>query len=142
MIHPPGSRTSRAAGFALVDVLGGFAVLTISILAAVQSQMSSFAVTRASRELCLAAADLEAAMESLLALPADEIPVPGSEYEAGQPVARFTNLHLPGEVLTATYPGFVAGGAVPDQLIVVLTLSWTDAKGRARQIQARTVKLR
>ena len=143
MVSAPVSHIAgRNAGIAVVEVLGGLAVFAIVLLAAFQSQLSSFAVTKSSRELSTAAADLEGAMESLLVLPTDEIPVAGSEFEEGQPVTRFTDLHLPNQTVVATYPDYTPGGPVPDQLVIVLTLSWTDARGRARQIQARTVKLR
>jgi len=124
-----------------VDTLCGATLLTISILSAVTSQLSSVAVTMASQQLSTAATDLEVAMESLLALPTAETPTPGSEFEADQPVVRFANLNLPDQSLTATYPGYTPGGPVPNPIVVVLTMTWTDPKGRPRELRARTVKL-
>lgn len=115
-------------------------VVMISVLTAINSHISSFASMQSSRETTLAVGDLQAAMESLLVLQVDQIPIAGSEFEIAQPIARFTDLHLKGESIVATYPGYTIGGPIPNPLQIVLTIGWKDQKGRARRISARTAK--
>jgi hypothetical protein len=95
-----------------------------------------------SRDTNIAMGDLQACMERLLIERLVNLPVPGSEFEAGQPVAGFTNLHLQNEVIVASYPGYVPGDPVPDPLTIVLTLSWLDAQGHTRLEVLRSMKTR
>jgi hypothetical protein len=71
-----------------------------------------------------------------------QIPVAGSPFEAGQPIAAFEGLHLKDERIVATYPGYTAGLAVPDPLQIVLTATWTDFRGRPRNMRIACLKTR
>ena len=57
------------------------------------------------------------------------------------PCAEFDGLHLRDERLVVTYPGYTAGSA-PDPLPIVVTVSWSDFKGRARSLRLMSMKAR
>jgi len=66
--------------------------------------------------------------------------VVGSEFENGQPIAKYTNKSLTNETIVATYPGYAGGAPVPDPLQIVLTITWNDFVGRPRTITIATMK--
>jgi hypothetical protein len=119
-----------------------FGVLLIAVISALSSQLTSMRLMSSSRETAIAMSDLQGCMERLLLRPTESIPVPGSEFEAGQPVAAYTNLHLGNETIVPAYPGYVLGGDVPDPLPIVLTLDWTDPQGHGRSLTLRSMKTR
>lgn len=129
------------AGFTLVELMISIIVLLVAVLATFTSQLKSRELLQTSRETGIAMADLQSAMEQILLRPVDQIPIAGSLYEDDQPIAAFTNLHLANEVITADYPGY-AGGTVPDPLQIVLTITWTDPRGRPRMKTLRSMKTR
>ncbi|MFN0242116.1 MAG: prepilin-type N-terminal cleavage/methylation domain-containing protein [Planctomycetota bacterium] len=129
-------------GFTLVEMMIAITVLAVAVLSTFITQISSHNLMRTSRETNVAMADAEAAMDRLLLLPVDEIPVAGSLFAAGQPVAAFTNLHLDNETIVPTYPGFAGVGAIPDPLQIVLTVTWNDYAGRQRIIRLSSMKTR
>ena len=138
-------RTRRAGserGFTLVELAIAITVLMIAVLTAARAQISSHNLMRTSRETNTAMADLRSAMEELLFLPMDTIPIDGSKFESGQAIAFFDDLHLRNERLVASYPGYVLGGAVPDPLQIVLTVTWNDYAGRARSMRLASMKTR
>jgi hypothetical protein len=83
--------------------------------------------------------DLRGAMEEILLQTIDDLPVAGSPYEHGQPIARYTNKELPGETIVATYPNW-GGGAVPNPLQIVVTATWDDFAGRPRSLVIETLR--
>lgn len=133
-------RTRR--GFTLVEMMIAITVLAVAVLSTFITQISSHNLMRTSRETNVAMADAEAAMDRLLLLPVDEIPVAGSLFAAGQPVAAFTNLHLDNETIVPTYPGYAGVGPIPDPLQIVLTVTWNDYAGRQRIIRLSSMKTR
>jgi type II secretory pathway pseudopilin PulG len=126
----------------LVEVVIAFAVLMIAVMSALSSQLTSMQLMDSSRETNAAMSDLQGCMERLLLVRLDEIPVAGSDYEAGQNVDAYTNLHLSNETIVPTYPGYVAGGAIPDPLPIVLTLNWSDPRGHQRRLTLSSMKTR
>lgn len=137
-----GRAAHRRAGLTMVEIMIAIGVLLVAVLAAFSSQVASMNLVSGSRETDTAISDLQACMEQVLTLPAGDIPVAGSEFQAGQPVAAFTDLHLEDERLVCSYPGYVPGGEVPNPLTIVLTLTWSDHKGRERSQTLRTLKAR
>ncbi len=135
----PLSRRARA-GFSLIEVSIAVLVMVFGLLTAFYSQITAMNLMRSIREQNTAMADLETCMERMLLVPIDQIPVAGSLYEAGQPVAFFTNLNLRNEQMVATYPGF--GAVVPDPLEVRLTCTWNDWRGRPQSLVLTTRKAR
>ena len=131
---------SRCAGFTLIEMMLAITVLVVAMLAAVASHVSSYNLLRTSAETNTAMADLRGAMEEVLLQPIAGLPLAGSTWQNGQPIARFTGLNLPNEQVVITYPGFVAGGTVPDPLQIVLTISWNDYAGRPRTLTIETMK--
>lgn len=129
-------------GFTLVEMMIAITVLAVAVLSTFITQISSHNLMRTSRETNVAMADAEAAMDRLLLLPVDEIPIAGSPFAAGQPVAAFTNLHLDNETIVPTYPGYAGVGAIPDPLQIVLTVTWNDYAGRQRIIRLSSMKTR
>ncbi len=132
---------SRRSGFTLVELMIAIIVLLVAVLATFTGQLRSRELLQTSRETSIAMADLQAAMEQILLRPPDQIPVATSAYADDQPIAAFTNLHLANESMVADYPGYT-GGAVPDPLSIVLTVTWTDPRGRPRTKTLRSMKTR
>jgi prepilin-type N-terminal cleavage/methylation domain-containing protein len=134
-------RVGSAGGFTLIELMLAVSVMLIAIMAAFSSQLSSMNLLRASRESNTAMTDLQTAMEEVLLQPIDNIPAAGF-YPSGQPIAAYTNLNLPTETITPTYPTFGGLGPVPDPLEIVLTMTWQDWRGRPMTAQLATVKAR
>jgi prepilin-type N-terminal cleavage/methylation domain-containing protein len=129
------------AGFTLIELMIAIIVLLVAVLATFTSQLRSRELLQTARETGTATADLQSAMERILARPVDDIPIPTSAFADDQPIADYANLHLANEVVVADYPGY-AGGAVPDPLPIVLTVTWTDPRGRPRTKTLRSMKTR
>ena len=129
------------AGFTLLEVIVAVGVLIVATLSAFSSQLTSVRLVNTSRQTDTAVGDLRGCMEQLLVLPTDEMPIPSSLFADGVPVAMYTNLHMPNQLITASYPGYT-GGAVPDPLPIVLTMTWSDAMGRPRSQRLRSMKAR
>jgi type II secretory pathway pseudopilin PulG len=130
------SRRARASrrGLTLVEIVIAFAVLLIAVMSALSGQLTSMQLMDSSRETNLAMSDLQGCMERLLLVRLDRLPIAGSDYEDDQVIDAYTNLHLSNETIVPNYPGYVAGGAIPDPLAVVLTLNWTDPRGHERRL--------
>ncbi|HUR29338.1 MAG TPA: hypothetical protein VM509_14210 [Planctomycetota bacterium] len=126
----------------MIELSMGVVILVVSISAAISSQLLAHNLLRTSRETNLAMADLRGAMELALLLSPAALPIAGSEFESGTSIARFDDLHLANEAITATYPGYVAGNPVPDPLQVVLTIRWNDWQARARSMSLATLRTR
>ena len=139
---PQGGRGAKRAGFTMVEVMVAIGVLLVAVLTAFGSQLTSFRLMSSSREDNTAIADLAACMEEVMLETVDTLPVAGSRYEQGAPIAAFEGLHLREQRIVATFPGYVAGGAVPDPLTIVLTATWRDARGIARRLELRSLKVR
>lgn len=138
-----GARSRRArAGFTIVEVMIALSVLVVTVLATTAAQLVSHDLVRQSRETSVAMSDLQTAMEQILLLPIDDIPVAGSNFQAGQPIAAFNDLHLPAERIVPAYAGFGGGAAVPDPLPITLTMTWNDPKGRSRLLRLSCMKTR
>ena len=133
---------SRSAGFSLLEVMIAVGILLVAIGAALRSQVVSTDLVRTTRETDTATSDLQAAMEQILLRSPDLIPIPGSAFEAGVPIAAYTGLHLRNERLVPTYPNYTGGTDVPDPLQIQLTLTWNDFKDRPRRMQLATVRTR
>jgi len=124
-----------------MEVMVAVGVLIVATLSAFSSQLTSIRLVNNSRQTDTAIADLRGCMEQVLVLQTDEIPIPGSDFEAGEAVAMYTDLHLADQRIVATYPGY-AGGAIPNPLPIVLTMTWSDALGRPRTQRLRSMKSR
>jgi len=136
-----GATRARSGGFTLVEVMIATTVLMVAVLTTFVTAISSHDLVRGARDTNTGIADLQAAMEEVLLRSVDEIPVAGSPFAPNAPIAAFTNLHLRNETIVASYPGY-AGGAIPDPLPIVLTLSFRDGKGRPRTLKLASMKTR
>lgn len=114
-------------------------IFTIAIGGIAASQIAALNLTRAARESAMAMADLRAAMEELLILPQDEIPDATDGFPAGVPIAKWQDLHLEDQTIVPTYPNF-GGGAVPDPLEIVLTVTWSHRGRGDRTLTLATLK--
>lgn len=128
------------AGFTLLEVLFATGILLVALSAAVSGQLVSLGLVRTARESNTAIAELSAAMESVLAQPLDSIPS-AAGFPEGAPIAAFTDRALRDQRIVPDYPNH-AGGAAPDVLQVVLTLSYTDWAGRPAQLRLASMKAR
>jgi prepilin-type N-terminal cleavage/methylation domain-containing protein len=130
------------AGFTLIELMIAIIVLLVAVMATFTSQLRARELMQTSRETNIAMSDLQSAMERLLLRPVDELPIAGSLYEDDTAIAAFEGLHLPNERILVDYPGYVAGGPVPDPLPIVLRLDWTDPRGRPRFLFLRSMTTR
>ena len=137
----PAARGARG-GFSLIELMLGVVILVVSICVAMSAQVIAHNLLRTSRETNVAMADLEGAMELAILHAPSALPIAGSEFAHGVPIARFDALHLRNESITATYPGYVAGAPVPDPLQVVMTIQWNDSFERPRSLQLATLRTR
>jgi len=135
-------RCSRRAGFSLYELMIAVGLLLVAVLAAMRTQTSSIDLVQTTRETDTATSDLQGAMEQILLRSPDQIPIAGSLYAAGLPIAAYTDLHLHNERMVATYPNYAGGATVPDPLQIQLTLTWKDFKGRARAMRIATTRTR
>ena len=133
---------SRSAGFSMLELMIGLGVLLVAVLGALGSQLVSNDLMQNTRETDAATTDLQAAMEQVLLLAPAQIPIAGSDFQSGQPIADFERLHLKNERIIATYPGYTVGLPVPDPLQIVLTATWTDFRGRPRSMRIACLKTR
>ncbi len=131
----------RRAGFTLIELMIAITVLLVAVLGTFTSQLKARELLQTSRETTIAMADLQGAMEQVLLRPVDLLPIASSAYADDQPIAAYTNLHLPNQLIVADYPGY-SGGAIPDPLPIVLTMTWTDPRGRPRSKTLRSMKTR
>jgi type II secretory pathway pseudopilin PulG len=136
------NRGSGNAGFSLYELMIAVGLLLVAVLAALRTQTTSMELVQTTRETDTATSDLQAAMEQILLRSPDQIPIAGSLYAAGQPIAAYTDLHLRNERMLANYPNYVVGATVPDPLQIQLTLTWTDFKGRPRAMRIATTRTR
>jgi len=130
------------AGFTLLELMIAVGVILVAVLGTFGAQFTSHQLLRTARETETATLDLQAAMEQVLMVSPDLLPIPGGRFPAGQAIPAFTNLHLRGEVIVATYPNYPGGATVPDPLDVVLTLAWQDFRDRPRTMQLACRKTR
>jgi len=117
-------------------------ILVIVWGGALSSQLAASDLVQTGRETAIASTDLQSCMERILLEQVEEIPLEGSEFEEGQPIGLFEGLHLDSERIVPNYPGYTPGGAVPDPLPIVLTITWRDFSGRQRTMQLRSMKTR
>ncbi len=135
-------RKSSCAGFSLIELMMAVVILVVSICAAISSQVIAHNLLRTSRESNTALSDLQGAMELAILQNPAALPLAGSEFESGVAIPRFNNLHLRNQTVTATYPGYVVGAAVPDPLQVVMTIRWNDYLERPRTLSLATMRAR
>lgn len=128
------ARNARRGGFTLLEVTFATAVLLMSMLSAVSSQLAALSLLRTARENNTATAELTTALEEISGETLDDIV---SKYPAATPIADYTDRALRNERVTPTYPA-----GTGDPLTVVVTLTWTDWGGRAAQMRAATLKVR
>ena len=117
-------------------------MLLVAVLTTFRTQIAAENLLRTTRETDAATSDLQAAMEQILLRSPDQIPIAGSPYAANQPIASFVDLHLRNERIVPTYAGYVSGAVVPDPLPILLTISWTDYRGRARSMRLACTRTR
>ena len=126
MVRSRGRVHGRRSGFTLIELMIAVVVLVVAICSAISAQVVAHHLLRTTRESNVALSDLHGAMELAILEAPNALPIPGSAFEHGVPIAQFNGLHLRGETITATYPGYVVGAAVPDPLQVVMTIRWND----------------
>lgn len=134
-------RRGGRSGFTLLELMMGITVLLVAVLGAMATHVTALNLVRTTRESNTAITDLQAAMEQVLLLVPDDIPIATSLYADNQAIAAFTNLHLTNQRITCDYPGYVPG-TIPDPLPIVLTCTWSDWRNRPRQMVLSSMKTR
>ena len=114
-----------AEGFTLLEVLLATVVIATAALIAFPTLVSFFDLSNQARDSNIATRDLNAATEDLIATPFGQIT---ATYVAGEPIPKYTDLHLSDERIVVNYDDPAA-----DPLLITLTASWTDRKGRPCQ---------
>lgn len=144
-IQHPSQRTARTergtAGFTLVELMVAIGVLLVASMAAFSSQLASLNLMKTSRETDTAMAELQSAMEQVLAKPLAVLAEADGDAELpdGAQLADFNDRNLTDERMVVTYPGYT-GGDVPDPLTITLTVSWSDFQGRSRSLELTSMK--
>ncbi|MCA8979456.1 MAG: prepilin-type N-terminal cleavage/methylation domain-containing protein [Planctomycetes bacterium] len=156
---------SKRAGLTLVELMVSITIVMIAVAGSIASQISADRLVQTGQQTSAASADLQSCMERLrlwsysdlelvLRHPnaADAI---GNDAFVPDPPAStadtaltnyvalldtYDDLHLQGQVISAAFPNFALGGAVPDPLEIRLTCRWTDHQGRGRQLQLSSLK--
>jgi len=108
-------------------------ILLIASMGAFTSQVTSMNLMNTSRETNIAMAELQAAMERVLAEPASQLP-DHDDYGHEMAIVAFADRQLTDETMVVSYPGY-AGGVAPDPLPIELTVTWSDFQGRQRSLQ-------
>lgn len=116
-------------------------VIMAAMMAAFASQVCSVNLLKCSRETEAALADLRSAMDELLTQSTVDLPGTGGLYTDDAPIAEFTGLNLRDELIVVDYPGYAAGGSIPDPLPIVLTCTWSDFRGRPRSLSLASMKV-
>lgn len=133
-------RLGAQAGVTVVEVLCAATVLVVAVLATLSTQLSSLELVEQSRETELGMTDLRAAMERVLLQPIDTIPS-AAGFPPGQALAEFDGKSLRDERVVPSYPGWSVATPL-DPLPIVLTLTFSDRKGRPRTLRLSTFKTR
>ena len=133
-----GKQIRGCSGFTLVETMIAITVLMVAVLGTLSAQWHSGQLQETSRDTARASADLQSAMDTLLLLPADEIP---SEFPAGTALAAWTDRSFAAQTITPSYPG-VVGSVHPDPLVIRLDLVFQDRQGRTRRMELHTLKAR
>lgn len=131
-------KVGYTGGFTLVETMVAITVLMVAVLGTLSAQWHSGMLRETSHDTAQASADLQSAMDTLLLLPADEIP---SAYPDGVALTEWTNRHFAVQSITPGYPG-VSGSVHPDPLQIRLVLAFEDRRGRARRMELNTLKAR
>lgn len=136
------SRSSRRAssGFTLVELAVAMTFMLVAVLGTVSSQVASHKLMETARETNIAMADLQNAMERILLIPREQIPVAGGHYPPGAAIPAFDDLHLAGERIVPTYPNFVPGAPLPDLLFINIEIDWNTFDGHQRSISITCAK--
>jgi len=98
------------------------AILAVVALIAFPTMLSFIDLSDSARQENVATHDLMSAAEDLVSTPFSQVT---KTYVPGQAIPKYQGLHLPNETVVVTYDDPAA-----DPLIVTLTLSYSDAKGR------------
>lgn len=112
---------AREAGFSLIEVTVAIALLALGLVAAVAAQSGALALSRASRDVAIGAADLASACELIMSVPVSDLE---STYPDGAAITAFNGLHLRDESVVVTYPDPSA-----DPIEVRLAIRWRDQSG-------------
>ncbi len=115
----------RCSGFTFVEMIVAMAVLATGALIAFPTMLSFFDLSRTARDENIATHDLSSAAEDLIATPFSQIVV---SYPDGQPIPKFTDLHLNEQRVLVSYDDVAA-----DPLVITLSATWSDHRGRDRR---------
>ena len=101
------------------------AILAVVALVAFPTMLSFVALSDSARQENVATHDLMSAVEDVMSTPFSQVT---TTYPQGQAIPKYQGLHLPNETILVNYVDPAA-----DPLLVTLSMSYDDSKGRPWQ---------
>lgn len=126
------TRGRSRQGSSLVEVLLAASMLSVSMLGALRSQVSSVQLMKEARETELAVQVLHEAMARAQLETNAELAGADGDLAPGEPLA--TSLVLTDQVVQYTLPGLADGDPVPVCLGLRFQISWTSSSGLPRTL--------
>jgi prepilin-type N-terminal cleavage/methylation domain-containing protein len=127
-------RRSRLRGLTLAEVMIAMTILGVIALVAFPTMLSFADLSDTARQQNVATHDLMSAVEDVISTPFSQLT---TTYQQGQSIPKYQELHLPNETVVVTYDDPTA-----DPLVVTLTMTYNDLKGRPWQGVFRCVRTR
>jgi prepilin-type N-terminal cleavage/methylation domain-containing protein len=125
-------KRSRRGGLTLVEVMVALTILAVVGLVAFPTMLSFVDLSDSARQENVGTHDLMSAVEDVISTPFTQVT---ATYPQGQAIPKYQGLHLQNESVVVTYDDPLA-----DPLIVTLSLSYKDSKGRPWQGVFRCVR--
>ncbi|MDF1838837.1 MAG: type II secretion system protein [Planctomycetota bacterium] len=129
-LPPNSTASSPQAGFSLLELLIAIAVLSVSLVPALQSSIGSQRLSDQAEETRIAVAVLEEARLQLHGATPEDLTDAGGAFAVGQ--ALNVAAALDASAVTYDLPNWVAGDPVPAVLPFRVTVAWTSAMDQPR----------
>ncbi len=114
-------------------------VLSIVVLALIQTQASNLSASLENRELVIAANELNLCMEDARSRTVRDLLSASSPFQPGLPIAGYQDRVLRDQVVHVQFPGYTPGAPAPARLTVELTITWSGHKKRVRRLTSSSI---
>lgn len=124
------------SGFTLIELLVSFSILLIVSAGTLQAIQAANILSIEAKETTIAIADARAVLERIKITGLGSLPVNGAQNAAAlwPNLNTFVSMALPNEQIT------VEGGSGNQVRQIIVRISWTGPRNKARQIQFTTMK--